>query len=61
MVFARDMSEQREKVHREVVKVKHHSIFKKNVDDIKELESLVPEVLHALCEMKESNEIYPTI
>lgn len=28
MVFATDMAEQRMKVHREVVKVKHHSIYK---------------------------------
>ena len=29
MVFATDMSEQREKMHREVVKVKHHRSIKK--------------------------------
>ncbi|XP_078340878.1 uncharacterized protein LOC111110618 [Crassostrea virginica] len=69
-----EMSKQREEIHKEVdnainqlekeigeIKVKHHSLLKKRLDEIKQLQSLVQKTLLALNEMKESNEVSPTI
>nr|XP_022300423.1 uncharacterized protein LOC111108678 [Crassostrea virginica] len=69
-----EMSKQREEIHREVdiainqmeketgeIKVKHHSLLKKHLDEIKQSQSLMQKTLLALNEMEESNEVYPTI
>nr|XP_022302399.1 uncharacterized protein LOC111110270 [Crassostrea virginica] len=69
-----EMSKQREEIHREVdnainemeeeigeIKVKHRSILQKNVDEIKQLQSLMQQTLNALNEMEESNKVIPTI
>ena len=69
-----EMSKQREEIHREVdntinqmekeineIKVKHHSLFKKHLDEIKQSQSLVQKTLLALNELEESNEVSPTI
>ncbi|XP_078309744.1 uncharacterized protein LOC144618078 [Crassostrea virginica] len=68
------MSKQRKEIHREVdnainqmekdiceIKVKHHSILQKHLDEIKHLQSLMQQTLLALNEMEESNEVPPTI
>nr|XP_022298844.1 uncharacterized protein LOC111107786 isoform X2 [Crassostrea virginica]XP_022298845.1 uncharacterized protein LOC111107786 isoform X2 [Crassostrea virginica]XP_022298846.1 uncharacterized protein LOC111107786 isoform X2 [Crassostrea virginica] len=68
------MTKQREEIHREVdnainqmekeigeIKVKHHSLLKKHLDEIKQLQSLMQQTLNALNEMEESNELSPTI
>nr|XP_022297770.1 uncharacterized protein LOC111107094 [Crassostrea virginica]XP_022297772.1 uncharacterized protein LOC111107094 [Crassostrea virginica]XP_022297773.1 uncharacterized protein LOC111107094 [Crassostrea virginica] len=65
-----ELSKQREEIHREVdnaihkmekeideIKVKHHSILQKHLDEIKQLQSLMQQTLHALNEMEESNEV----
>nr|XP_022300414.1 tripartite motif-containing protein 2-like [Crassostrea virginica] len=69
-----EMSKQREEIHREVdnaihqiekeigdIKVKHHSLLQKHLDEIKESQSLIQKTLLALNEMEESNEVSPTI
>ena len=69
-----EMSKQREEIHREVdnainqleneigeIKVKHHSLLKKHLDEIKQSQSLVQKTLLALNEIEESNEVSPTI
>ncbi|XP_022300406.2 uncharacterized protein LOC111108668 [Crassostrea virginica] len=69
-----EMSKQREEIHREVdnainqmeneigeIKVKHHNILQKHLDEIKQLQSLMQQTLLTLNEMDESNEVYPTI
>ncbi|XP_078341471.1 uncharacterized protein LOC144627693 [Crassostrea virginica] len=68
------MSKQREELQREVVnainqmekeiceiKVKHHSIFKEHLNEIKQVQSLMQKTLVSLHEIEESNEISPTI
>ncbi|XP_078341740.1 uncharacterized protein LOC111106671 [Crassostrea virginica] len=69
-----EMSKQREKIHKEIdnafdqmekdigeIKVKHHSILQKHLDEIKQLQSLMKQTLFALNEMEESNEVSSTI
>ena len=69
-----EMSKQREEIHREVdmainqmeeeigeIKIKHHSILQKHLDEIKQLQSLMQHTLNALNEMEESNKVIPTI
>ncbi|XP_078341716.1 uncharacterized protein LOC144627783 [Crassostrea virginica] len=69
-----EMSKQREEIHREVdiainqmekeigeIKVKHHSILQKHLDEIKQLQSLMQQTLNALNEMEESNEVSSAI
>nr|XP_022328829.1 LOW QUALITY PROTEIN: uncharacterized protein LOC111127847 [Crassostrea virginica] len=69
-----EMSKQREEIHREVdifinqleqeigeIKVKHHSILQKHLDEIKQLQSLMQHSLNALNEMEESNKVIPTV
>nr|XP_022300408.1 uncharacterized protein LOC111108670 isoform X1 [Crassostrea virginica]XP_022300409.1 uncharacterized protein LOC111108670 isoform X1 [Crassostrea virginica]XP_022300410.1 uncharacterized protein LOC111108670 isoform X1 [Crassostrea virginica] len=69
-----EMSKQREEIHREVddaidqmekeiceIKVKHHSLLKKHLVEIKQIQSLMQQTLLALNEMEESNEVSPTI
>nr|XP_022300403.1 uncharacterized protein LOC111108666 [Crassostrea virginica] len=69
-----EMSKQREEIHREVdnaidqmekeigeIKVKHHSLLKKHLDEIKQSQSLMQKTLLALNELEESNEVFPTI
>ncbi|XP_078341345.1 uncharacterized protein LOC144627653 isoform X2 [Crassostrea virginica] len=69
-----EMSKQREEIHREVdmainqmekeigeIKIKHHSILQKHLDEIKQLQSLMQQTLNALNEMEESNKVIPTI
>nr|XP_022297156.1 uncharacterized protein LOC111106671 isoform X2 [Crassostrea virginica] len=69
-----EISKQREEIHREVdnamdkmekeigeIKVKHHSILQKHLDEIKRLKSLMQKTLLALYKMEESNEVSPTI
>ena len=43
------------------IKMKHHSLLQNHLDEIKELQSLMQQTLHALNEMEESNEVSPTI
>nr|XP_022297400.1 uncharacterized protein LOC111106844 [Crassostrea virginica] len=70
----KEMSKQREEMHREVdnavnqmegeigeIKVKHHSLLKKHLDEIKRLQSLMQQTLQTLNEIEESNEVSPTI
>ncbi|XP_022296823.2 uncharacterized protein LOC111106440 [Crassostrea virginica] len=69
-----EMSVQREEIHREVdnainqmekeideIKVKHHSILQKHLDEIKQLQSLMQQTLLVLNEIEESNEVSKTI
>nr|XP_022299147.1 uncharacterized protein LOC111107981 [Crassostrea virginica] len=69
-----ELSKQREEIHRDVdnaihimekeideIKVKHHSILQQHLDEIKQLQSLMQQTLHALNEMEDSNEVTPTI
>ncbi|XP_078341745.1 uncharacterized protein LOC111106694 isoform X2 [Crassostrea virginica] len=69
-----EISKQREEIHREVdnaidqmekeigeIKVKHHSILQKHLDEIKQVQSLMKQTLLALNEMEESNEVSATI
>nr|XP_022295769.1 E3 ubiquitin-protein ligase Midline-1-like [Crassostrea virginica] len=64
------ISKQREEIHREVdnvinkmekeiceIKIKHQGILQKHLDEIKQLQSLMQQTLHALNEMEESNEV----
>ena len=64
----------REEIHTEVdnaidqiekeidkIKVKHHSILQKHLDEIKQLQALMQQTLKALIEMEESNEVATTI
>ena len=64
------MSKQREEIYREVdqainqiekeigeIKVKHHNILQKNLDEIKQLQSLMQQTLDVFNEMDESNEV----
>ena len=65
-----EMSIQREEIYREVdnafdqmekdigeIKVKHHSILQKHLDEIKQLQSPMLQTLYSINEMKEYNEI----
>nr|XP_022299394.1 uncharacterized protein LOC111108115 [Crassostrea virginica] len=69
-----EMSKQREDINREIdnafdqmekdigeIKVKHHSILQKHLDEIKQLQSFMQQTFLALNEMEESNEVSPTI
>nr|XP_022297157.1 uncharacterized protein LOC111106672 [Crassostrea virginica]XP_022297158.1 uncharacterized protein LOC111106672 [Crassostrea virginica] len=69
-----EMSKQREEIHREIdnafdqmvkeigeIKMKHHSILQKHLDEIKQLHSIMKQTFLALNEMEESNEVSPTI
>nr|XP_022300648.1 LOW QUALITY PROTEIN: uncharacterized protein LOC111108856 [Crassostrea virginica] len=66
-----EISKQREEMHREVdnqmeveiheIKVKHHSILRKLLDEINQLQSLMQETLLALNEIQKSNEVSKTI
>nr|XP_022300411.1 uncharacterized protein LOC111108670 isoform X2 [Crassostrea virginica]XP_022300412.1 uncharacterized protein LOC111108670 isoform X2 [Crassostrea virginica] len=68
------MSKQREEIHREVdnainqlekeigeIKVKHHSLLKRHLEEIKQSQSLMQKTLLALNEMEKSNEVSSTI
>nr|XP_022298984.1 uncharacterized protein LOC111107875 [Crassostrea virginica] len=68
------MSKQREELHREIdnainqmekeigeIKVKHHSILKQHLNEIKQVQSLMQKALISLHEVEESNEVSPTI
>nr|XP_022299821.1 uncharacterized protein LOC111108316 [Crassostrea virginica] len=69
-----EMSKQKEEIHREVdnameqmekeigeIKLKHHSILQKHLDEIKQLQSLMQQTLLVLNEIEESNEVSKTI
>nr|XP_022322628.1 uncharacterized protein LOC111124059 [Crassostrea virginica] len=69
-----EMSKQREEIHREIdnafdrmeldtgeIKVKHHSILQKHLDEIKQLQSLMQQTLKDLNEIEESNEVISII
>nr|XP_022324059.1 LOW QUALITY PROTEIN: uncharacterized protein LOC111124979 [Crassostrea virginica] len=69
-----EMSKQREEIHTEVdnafdqmeleigeIKVKHHNILQKHLDEIKQLQSLMQQTLIALNEIEESNEVTSVI
>ncbi|XP_078341152.1 uncharacterized protein LOC111109197 [Crassostrea virginica] len=69
-----EMSKQREVLHREIdnainrmeedigeIKVKHHSILKEHLNEIKQVQSLMQKTLVSLHEIEESNEVSPTI
>ena len=69
-----EISKQREEIHREVdnainqmekeigeIRVKHHIILQKHLDEIKQLQSLMQQTLLALNEIEESNEVSQTI
>ncbi|XP_078341863.1 uncharacterized protein LOC144627835 [Crassostrea virginica] len=69
-----EMSKQREDLHREIdnainqmeadigeIKVKHHSILKEHLNEIKQIQSLMQKTLVSLHEIEESNEVSPTI
>nr|XP_022296563.1 uncharacterized protein LOC111106251 [Crassostrea virginica] len=68
------ISKQREEIHREVdnavnkmeneiceIKMKHHSLLQKHLDEIKQLQSLMQHTLLTLNEIEESNEMSQTI
>nr|XP_022289260.1 uncharacterized protein LOC111101182 [Crassostrea virginica] len=72
--FTKQMSKHREELHREIDdamnqrekeidenKLKHLSILKKHLEEIKQLQSLMNETLHSLYEMEESNEVTSTL
>ncbi|XP_078337476.1 uncharacterized protein LOC111101071 [Crassostrea virginica] len=72
--LTREMSKHREELHREIEneinqrekeidenKVKHLSILKKHLEEIKQLQSLMQETLHDLNEIMDSNETTPII
>ncbi|XP_078341591.1 uncharacterized protein LOC111108733 [Crassostrea virginica] len=65
-----EISKQREEIHREVdnainqmeveigeIKLKHHTILKKHLDEIKQLQSLMQQTLLALNVIEETNEV----
>ncbi|XP_022300492.2 uncharacterized protein LOC111108731 [Crassostrea virginica] len=65
-----EISKQREEIHREIdnainqmeveigeIKLKHHTILKKHLDEIKQLQSLMQQTLLALNEIEETNEV----
>ena len=69
-----EMSKQREEINREIdnafdqmekeigeIKVKHHSLLQKHLEEIKQLQSLMKQTLLALNEIEESNEVSATI
>ncbi|XP_078339249.1 uncharacterized protein LOC111108315 [Crassostrea virginica] len=69
-----EMSKQKEEIHREVdnameqmekeigeIKLKHHSLLQKHLDEIKQLQSLMQQTLLVLNEIEESNEVSKTI
>ncbi|XP_022301427.2 uncharacterized protein LOC111109551 [Crassostrea virginica] len=69
-----EMSKQREELHREIdnainqmeedigeIKVKHHSILKEHLNEIKQVQSLMQKTLVSLHEIEESNEVSSTI
>ncbi|XP_022290397.2 uncharacterized protein LOC111102033 [Crassostrea virginica] len=69
-----EMAKHREKLHKEIDnamnfwekkidenKTKHHAILKKQLEEIKHLQSLMQERLHTLDDMEDSNEVSPTI
>ena len=43
------------------IKVIHHNIFKKHLDEIKQMNSLLQDTILYLNEKEESNEVFPTI
>ena len=68
-----EMSNQREEIHREIdnainqmqkeigeIKVKHHSLLQKHLDEIKQVQSLMQQTLLALNEIEKYNEVSPT-
>nr|XP_022289155.1 uncharacterized protein LOC111101127 [Crassostrea virginica] len=68
------MANHREELHKEIdnamnlwekeidkMKTKHHAILKKQLEEIKQLQSLMQKRLHTLNEMEDSNEVSPTI
>ena len=68
------MSRQREKIQREIdnsinqlekeigeIKVKHHSILQRELDEIKQLHFLMQQTLYALNEIEESNDVSVTL
>ncbi|XP_078335489.1 uncharacterized protein LOC111100884 [Crassostrea virginica] len=72
--FTTQLSKHREELHREIDnvmdqrekeidenKLKHLSILKKHLEEIKQLQSLMHKTLHSIYEMEESNEVTPTI
>nr|XP_022295772.1 E3 ubiquitin-protein ligase TRIM31-like [Crassostrea virginica] len=69
-----EMSKQREEIHREIdiainklekeigeIKVKHHCILQKHLNEIKHFQFLMQQTLNALNGLEESNEVFPTI
>nr|XP_022299820.1 uncharacterized protein LOC111108315 isoform X2 [Crassostrea virginica] len=69
-----EMSKQKEEIHREVdnameqmekeigeIKLKHHSLLQKHLDEIKQVQSLMQQTLLVLNEIEESNEVSKTI
>ena len=69
-----EMSKQREEIHREVdmaidqmeeeigeIKEKHHSILQKHLDEIKQLQSQMQQIINALDKMEESNKVILSI
>nr|XP_022300492.1 uncharacterized protein LOC111108731 [Crassostrea virginica] len=65
-----EISKQREEIHKEIdnainqmeveigeIKLKHHTILKKHLDEIKQLQSLMQQTLLALNEIEETNEV----
>ncbi|XP_078341988.1 uncharacterized protein LOC144627885 [Crassostrea virginica] len=69
-----EVSKQREDLHREIdnainkmeeeigeIKVKHHSILKEHLNEIKQVQSLMQKTLVSLNEIEESNEVSPAI
>nr|XP_022299152.1 uncharacterized protein LOC111107983 [Crassostrea virginica] len=69
-----EMSKLREEMHREVdnaidqkemeigeIKVKHHSILQKHLEEIKEIQALIQQSQTDLNELKESNKVFLTI
>ncbi|XP_022296822.2 uncharacterized protein LOC111106439 isoform X1 [Crassostrea virginica] len=68
-----EMSKQKEEIHREVdnameqmekeigeIKLKHHSLLQKHLDEIKQLQSFMQQTLLVLNEIEESNEVSKT-
>nr|XP_022299819.1 uncharacterized protein LOC111108315 isoform X1 [Crassostrea virginica] len=69
-----EMSKQKEEIHRDVdnameqmekeigeIKLKHHSLLQKHLDEIKQIQSLMQQTLLVLNEIEESNEVSKTI